>query len=174
MRDLLAAYPGAQRALFAKYHIGGCQSCAFQPEETLEQLCARNENIPVEEVIAHIQESHESDATLLLSPEELHSRLGESAPPRMIDIRTREEFDAVHIPGAHFFSQDLLNEIFASWPKEGAIVIYDHTGSRALDAAAFLIGHGYSEVQCLRGGIDAYSQEADSSIARYRIEFEED
>ena len=63
MRALLADYPGAQRALFAKYHIGGCRSCAFQPAETLGEVCARNENLPVDEVIAHIRESHDSDAS---------------------------------------------------------------------------------------------------------------
>ena len=26
MSEVLRAYPGAQRALFAKYHIGGCSS----------------------------------------------------------------------------------------------------------------------------------------------------
>ena len=38
MRDLLAVYPGAQRALFRKYHVGGCSSCGFAPTETLAQI----------------------------------------------------------------------------------------------------------------------------------------
>src|SRR5437016_3992269 len=42
MGEVLEAYPGAQRALFRKYHIGGCSSCAFSPAETLEQVCGRN------------------------------------------------------------------------------------------------------------------------------------
>ena len=48
MRDLLAEFPGAQRALFRKYHIGGCSHCGFSPEETLAQVCARNENLDVD------------------------------------------------------------------------------------------------------------------------------
>ena len=35
------AFPGARRALFARYHIGGCQSCGFSPGETLAEVCAR-------------------------------------------------------------------------------------------------------------------------------------
>ncbi len=31
MRELLEQFPGAQRALFRKYHIGGCSSCGFSP-----------------------------------------------------------------------------------------------------------------------------------------------
>ena len=51
MREVLAVYPGAQRALFRKYHIGGCSSCAFRPDETLAQVCARNNNLNSAEVL---------------------------------------------------------------------------------------------------------------------------
>ena len=54
MREVLEAYPGAQRALFRRYHIGGCSSCGFQPSETLEQLCVRNNNLEVKEVIERV------------------------------------------------------------------------------------------------------------------------
>src|SRR5436190_3703699 len=54
MRELLVQFPGAQRALFRKYHIGGCSSCGFSPEETLAGVCARNENLNVDEVAEHI------------------------------------------------------------------------------------------------------------------------
>ena len=37
MAELLEAYPGAQRALFRNYHIGGCSSCGFRPDETLAE-----------------------------------------------------------------------------------------------------------------------------------------
>ena len=71
MRDVLEKFPGAQRALFRRYHIGGCSSCGFQPTETLAQVCARNGNLDVAEVLAHIQSSHEQDAKVLISPKEL-------------------------------------------------------------------------------------------------------
>ena len=35
MDELLARLPGARRALFAAFHVGGCQSCAYQDDETL-------------------------------------------------------------------------------------------------------------------------------------------
>ena len=172
MRDVLREYPGAQRALFSKYHIGGCQSCAFHPEETVAALCARNENLPVGEVIDHIVASHEADRSISIEPLELSALLGSPSPPRLIDIRTREEFEAVKFHDASFFCQDLINEAFQSWEREDAIVICDHTGERSLDAAAYLSGHGFGNVRCLRGGIDAYSLEADTSLPRYRIEAE--
>ena len=71
MSVVLEQFPGAQRALFRRYHIGGCSSCGFQPTETLAEVCARNGNLDVAEVLAHIQSSHEQDAKVLISPKEL-------------------------------------------------------------------------------------------------------
>ena len=71
MSAVLEKFPGAQRALFRQYHIGGCSSCGFSPDETLAQVCARNGNLDVAEVLAHIQSSHEQDAKVLISPKEL-------------------------------------------------------------------------------------------------------
>jgi rhodanese-related sulfurtransferase len=173
MAALLKAYPGARRALFARYHIGGCQSCAFSPEETVQELCARNGDLPVEEVLDHVRSSHDEDAAILIQPEELAVKLAGERVPRLVDIRTREEFEAVHIEGARLFGQELLQEAYAGWDKEEEIVMYDHTGQRSLDAAAYLIGHGFDAVFALDGGIDAYSQRVDSSLPRYRVEIEQ-
>lgn len=173
MGEVLSRFPGAKRSLFARYHIGGCQSCSYDDAETLAQVCERNENLPVEEVIDHILAAHENDQKILLDPIELKEALEGDLPPRLIDLRTREEFEAVALPGAEMFSDDLLQHIFRNEEKSRVIVLYDHTGDRCLDAAAFLIGHGFKETRALRGGIDAYAKEADESIPRYKLEFEE-
>ena len=57
------------------------------------------------------------------------------------------------------------------WPREeGLIVLIDHQGARSLDAAAYFAGHGFTNVRALLGGIDAWSQEVDPSLPRYRLE----
>lgn len=173
MAEVEAYAPGARRALFARYHIGGCQSCGFQPGETLAQVCARNEGIDVGEAIAHIEDSHRHDLELQISPAELRAMLAAGgAAPQLIDLRTREEFEAVRLPGAQLFSQELQQEMFGRWAKDTDIVLYDHTGNRCLDATAFIIGHGFTRVHALAGGIDAYSQQADPSLPRYRLELD--
>lgn len=170
MTQVLEVYPGAQRALFRRYHIGGCSSCAFQPGETLEQLCARNGNLKVDEMIEHLKSSHEQDEQMQISPRELADRLKQQPSIKLLDIRTREEWDAVHIEGAVRMSQETMQEILSNWPRETLLVIYDHTGARSLDAAAYFQGHGFADVRCLRGGIDAWSQEVDPALPRYRFE----
>ena len=172
MTEVLAKYPSAQRALFARYHIGGCKSCAFSPTETLAQLCERNENLPVQEVIDHIQSSHDEDAKLQISPGEFADLARVSTGVRVLDARTREEHEAVTIPGAQLMTQELVQEAFNSWPKDTPIILYDHTGSRSMDAAAYFLGHGFTGTQCLAGGIDAYSREVDPKLPRYRVEIE--
>jgi len=173
MQEVLERFPGAKRNLFARYHIGGCQSCSYRDDETLAEVCSRNEDLPVDEVIEHILTSHEADQEILIEPAELKESLSAETAPRLIDLRTREEHDAVKLPGSELYGSDLLQEIFATESKDRLIVVYDHTGDRALDAAAYLIGHGFAATRALRGGIDAYAQEADPDVPRYKLEFEE-
>lgn len=170
MREVLEAFPGAQRALFRKYHIGGCSSCAFQPTETLEELCRRNNALNVDEVLDQIRASHEQDAKILIEPRELAELRQRDPAVRLLDVRSREEFEAVHIEGAILMSQPTMQEIMGRWPRHQTFVIVDHQGKHALDAAAYFLGHGFENVRCLRGGIDAWSKEVDPKLARYRLE----
>lgn len=169
MQQVLAEFPGAQRALFRKYHIGGCSSCGFQPNETLSDLCRRNNNLKVDEVIAHIEESHALDQKMQIAPKELADWLKREPALRVVDIRTREEHEAARIEGSTLFSQEIMQEMLGRWPRQAALVIYDHHGNKSMDAAAYFAGHGFENVRALRGGIDAWSLEVDAAVPRYEL-----
>lgn len=168
MSAVLAAYPGAQRALFRRYHIGGCSSCGFQPTETLAQVCARNGGLDVAEVLAHIQSSHEQDAKLLIEPKQLAALRQHDPTLRIVDVRSREEFEAVQIAGSVLLAQDVMRQILGDGSNTRPLVLVDHQGKTALDAAAYFLGHGLQNVRCLRGGIDAWAQEVELDMRRYR------
>jgi rhodanese-related sulfurtransferase len=170
MRELLEQFPGAQRALFRRYHIGGCSSCGFSPNETLAGVCARNENLDVDEVTEHILASDAADRAMQIEPSDLSERLGAGGTIHLLDIRTREEFDSVKLPGAHLFTQEFMQEILANWSRTDLFVIYDHQGTRSMDAAAYFQGHGFEKIRSLRGGIDAWSAEVDPTLPRYHLE----
>jgi rhodanese-related sulfurtransferase len=170
MSDLLVQFPGAQRALFRKYHIGGCSSCGFSPDETLAGVCARNDNLNVEDVVDHIATSHEADTAIQIEPAELSRRLATGESIYLLDVRTREEWEAVKLPDSHLFTQELMQEILAKHSRPSLLVIYDHKGTRSLDATAFFQGHGFENVKSLRGGIDAWSAEVDPELPRYHLE----
>jgi rhodanese-related sulfurtransferase len=169
MREVLEAYPGAQRALFRQYHIGGCSSCGFSPDETLAQVCARNGNLNTAEVLAHIQTSHEQDARVLIAPSELAALKQQDPAVKLVDVRSREEFEAVRIEGSVLLSQDVMRELMASGSNTNPMVVVDHAGKNGLDAAAYFMGHGLQNVRCLRGGIDAWAQEVDPKMRRYKL-----
>jgi rhodanese-related sulfurtransferase len=172
MSEVLNAYPWAHRALFTKYHIGGCSSCSFQMDETIKDLCARNNALDVSEVLSFLSQSHRKDLEMMMAPGDLSNLLKEEKSEeslKVVDVRSRGEWEATHIEGSIFLSQDSMQEILAHWPRENKLVIVDHVGKQALDAAAFFGGHGFTEVKCLEGGIDAWSQKVDSSIRRYRM-----
>ncbi len=167
MGEVLDTLPGAKRAIFARYHLGGCQSCAFSNDETLAALCERSE-IPVDEMLQHLLASHAHDEAMLMEP-----TVARAALPglRMIDLRTREEHEAVVLPNSEFFTQELQQQLFAG-DSSARLLLFDHSGKNVLDQVAWFRGHGLKETYGLRGGIDAWSREIDPSIPRYRLEMD--
>jgi rhodanese-related sulfurtransferase len=170
MRELLEQFPSAQRAMFRKYHIGGCSSCGFSPDETLAGVCARNDYVNIDEAIKHILASDAAERAMQIEPRELVDKLKSNEKVNLLDVRTREEFEAVKLPNAYLFTQELMQEILGKWSRHDLVVIYDHEGTRSMDAAAYFQGHGFENVKSLRGGIDAWSAEVDSSLPRYHLE----
>lgn len=171
MKDLLERYPGARRALFSAFHIGGCQSCAYDPEDSLEEVCLKNE-IKIEEALKCLEESWEHDRTMLVSPSELKDLLDGNKPFTLLDARTREEFEAVSLPGAKLLTQEIQTQLFADKDHHQKVILIDHQGRNILDQCAWFRGHGLKETFGVDGGIDRYAKEIDQSIPRYRLELD--
>ncbi len=171
MASVLARFPGAKRALFARYHIGGCSSCAYRDDESLADVATHNE-IDVNEVIEHILQSHSVDEAMLISAEEVKELVDSGAEIIFLDTRTREEHQAVAIAGSEFMTQERQQELFGTAKEGTTIILYDHTGSRVLDTCAWFQGHGLKGARGMIGGIDAWSKEVDKSVQRYRLEMD--
>lgn len=169
MQELLTSLPGAKRALFRLYHIGGCSSCGFGMEETLAGLCERNGLHDPEEVLARVREESASEEAMLVEPRTLADERESASALLLVDIRSPQEFEAVHIDGSVHLSPAFLNELLSEARKDARVVLVDHTGDRALDGAAYLQGHGLKNVRVLRGGIDAWCIEVDPSLPRYSL-----
>ena len=182
MGEVLSIFPGARRALFQKYHIGGCSGCGFSMDETLSELCERNQRLDMGEVLAHIQKSHEADAEIMIEPEALKELRQANPNLKLLDVRTKEEFEATRIEGSIHMTaqvgsdtncvstaQDLLHQVVDNWDPDELFVIIDHQGQQAPDVATYFLGHGMKQARCLRGGIDAWSLEIDNSVPRYEF-----
>jgi rhodanese-related sulfurtransferase len=106
---------------------------------------------------------------VLLSPAELAALKQQDPAVKLVDVRSREEFEAVRIEGSVLLSQDVMRELMASGSNTNPMVVIDHAGKNGLDAAAYFMGHGLQNVRCLRGGIDAWAQEMDPKMRRYKL-----
>lgn len=170
MEQILTAYPGAKRALFRAYHIGGCGSCGFQPQETLAELCARKGGLNPEEVIDCIQKHHQEDLTMMIEPKELKRLMDEGVAMKLIDMRSNEEHEAVSIQNSILLTRESMSELMNNPEKDMLVVLYDHQGQHVLDAGTYFAGHGFTNVRCLKGGIDEWAAQVDSNMPRYDLE----
>jgi rhodanese-related sulfurtransferase len=165
MQQVTTVFPSAQRALFQRYHVGGCSSCGFQMTDTLATV-AMSHSLDVNEVVDHIQRSQDMEKDLEITPHET-AELLKQGTIKLLDVRTPEEYSIASVPGSVLVDQSLAQEIMQTWPKDTAIVTMCHHGMRSLDAAAYLRGHGFTNTRSMRGGIDAWALEIDSSTPRY-------
>ena len=100
---------------------------------------------------------------------ELKQLLASEKPPRLIDVREPEEWEACRISGAELIplSQwpQLATEKLAD--KDEPLLMQCHHGGRSARATGYLLGQGYTNVRNVAGGIDAWSIEIDPSVPRY-------
>ena len=166
MQEVLEAYPTAQRALFQRFHIGGCNSCGYEPGDLLQDVARSRKIKDLDEVIEFIAQAELTDRRIQMSPADVAAALQSSHPPRLVDVRTLEEWALARIQGATLNTEALAQEMMGL-PKDTAIVFHCHHGQRSLDAASYFVGHGFKNVRSMTGGIDAWSSEVDASIPRY-------
>lgn len=171
MGELLEHYPGARRALFRNFHIGGCSQCGFKDEESIETVCRRNEQEELEPVFEAIRQAHADDEKLLISPAEVELWRKQRKPHLLIDTRSREEHEAVTITDSVFLNQELSTKLISEAETDALpLVFFDHQGRYVLDTASYFIGHGRQHVFCLQGGIDRWARDIDKKMPRYHLE----
>ena len=166
MAEILENYPSAQRALFTRYHVGGCSSCGFQPSDSLEAVCKSHNILDVNEVIQHIVQSEDLDNKIQVSAKDAARHLKDDKRVKLLDVRDEQEYRMAHIEGSLLVTQDNLQQVM-EWPKNTPILVHCHHGIRSMDAASYLVGHGFTDVRSIRGGIEAWSQDVDPSVPRY-------
>ena len=83
---------------------------------------------------------------------EAKERLDASEDAILLDVRTQEEFDGGHIPGAVCFPhEDILPEFPLPFEKDAEILVYCRSGRRSAEAAEKLKHMGYTNVADLGG-----------------------
>jgi rhodanese-related sulfurtransferase len=94
----------------------------------------------------------------VITPEQYQQEFKQAKKPHMlIDVRTPEEFNSGHIPGAVNIDVQVLQQRLKQIPRDKAVVLYCRSGNRSASAAGMLQRAGYTEVFDL-GGIGAWAR----------------
>lgn len=104
--------------------------------------------------------AHAGDSpTAPIEARELVERIEENQAPLILDVRTKQEFDAGHIPGALHIPHDEVANRLAELPedKSSEIVVHCQSGRRAGMARTVLEKNGYTGVRDLAGHWKAWS-----------------
>ena len=166
MEQILGVAPAAQRALFQRYHVGGCSACGFQPTDTLAQVCKDHNLLDVQEVIGTIQRADEVDRRCQVEATVVKAWLDEEADFTFVDVRPPEERELALIPQAEPLDFADTSR-YMDLPKDRRIVFACKDGQRALDVASYFIGHGFTNVWSLQGGLVAWAAQVDPSVGAY-------
>ena len=90
-------------------------------------------------------------------------------PPLLVDVRTEPERSLATIrPSLHIGLDQFVERAPVEIPKERDVVVYCHVGARSAQAAVWMKASGWPRVRSLAGGIDAWSEQVDAEVPRYR------
>jgi molybdopterin/thiamine biosynthesis adenylyltransferase/rhodanese-related sulfurtransferase/molybdopterin converting factor small subunit len=102
--------------------------------------------------------------------EELKARLDRRDHVWLLDVRERNEFEICRIPGSTLIPLGDLPQRLGELPQ-GAdapdIVVHCKVGGRSAKAVDLLRGRGFTRVKNLKGGILAWIDRIDPTLARY-------
>lgn len=104
-------------------------------------------------------------AVVQISVQELAERMKEEAF-RLIDVRNEEERSKACIEGSVLLDQPLIEEL-NQLSRDTELTFICHHGNRSLGAAEYFRKQGFTRLNNVSGGMDAWSQEIDPNVPRY-------
>ncbi len=116
---------------------------------------ARAENYPIEITVSELDSFLNGQAA------------GGAGELTVLDVREPVEVQTCTIAGSiHIPMMDIPGRI-QELPDDHALVVLCHHGMRSAQVVGFLREQGYANAINLRGGIDAWAREIDSSMPTY-------
>lgn len=166
MREIEARMPYMKHVLFKHFHLGGCASCGYSPEETIADV-AKKHNKDGAAIVETVNLALNRTLESFLSVREFAEIMKTGEKCFMIDVREPWEADICKIDGSVLLSQSNIEEVFAEAAKHEHVVVICHHGLRAFNATVYMHENNIPQARCLKGGLDAYSVEIDNTLPRY-------
>lgn len=167
MKEVEARFPFSRSLLHAKFHVGGCATCGYEPHESIGDVAkkhAKDADAMVEALNGGLAEMRACE----IAPADAKA-LRDEAPTDVlfVDVREPWEFDLARIEGSILLSEGNMELVFETARAAREVVLICHHGLRSLNATLFFRQNGVTQARSLRGGVDAWSREVDSSLPRY-------
>lgn len=86
---------------------------------------------------------------------------------RLVDVRTAEEFDLWHLPGAESVPLGSFREAIAGWDRAQPVRLYCAVGFRSYLAHRILVQDGFTDVATLSGGSTTFKHVHDTDKSEY-------
>ncbi|MFA5861525.1 MAG: rhodanese-like domain-containing protein [Candidatus Thermoplasmatota archaeon] len=85
----------------------------------------------------------------------------------LLDVREHSELEEASVKGALHIPMGEIARRVDELPREKPILVMCHHGMRSQQVANWLIKHGFTNVENVAGGIDAWADEVDSAVGKY-------
>ena len=141
-----------------------CPLCGQAP--AIRELCAENYSAACAPAPAHSMNNEEYP--LEISVTEAKRLLTEEVCTAMlIDVREPHETEICKIAGTELIPMRQIPERMHDLPRDEHLLVLCHLGGRSLRVTEFLRAQGFTAVSNIAGGIDAWAQQVDPTLARY-------
>jgi rhodanese-related sulfurtransferase len=104
-----------------------------------------------------------------ISAQELAAWLADAGrdKPLLLDVREPWEFEKARIAGAQLMPMREIPARFEELDREKEVVAICHHGGRSQQVALFLEKAGFTRINNLAGGVDAWSRTVDPTVPLY-------
>ncbi len=101
------------------------------------------------------------------SPTEFAARCDADESWQLLDVREPWEIEIASVPRSIKIPMAEIPSRHTELDADKPVAVLCHSGGRSAKVADFLATQGFSRVANIDGGIDAWAQELDDSLARY-------
>lgn len=169
MKELNLQWPEAHTLLFKQFHIG-LPVDGYGAGETIGSVCKSHKKSEGE-ILNFINTEYLDKHIAVIKPEELDLKIQSGTTNlALLDIRESWERDISKIEGSIFITRENCESIIETLNKEKEIVLIDWKQDRSPSFLKWLRQKGFTNVRCLEGGIDAWTEKVNSHLNRYDID----
>jgi rhodanese-related sulfurtransferase len=87
---------------------------------------------------------------------------------RLVDVREPWEFAKTSIEGSLLMPMgEVASRANQELDPDERLLVLCHHGVRSMSVTVWMRNHGFDQAQSVRGGIEAWSREVDTALARY-------